>query len=60
MITESEEETMSKFYEVEITDAALYTEIEANSPEEAIQIALEWWIERKPKIVCEEVNEPFT
>lgn len=51
---------MSKFYEVEITDAALYTEIEADSPEEAIQIALEWWIERKPKIICEEVNESFT
>lgn len=51
---------MSKFYEVEITDAVLYTEIEADSPEEAIQAALEWWIERMPKIVCKEVNESFT
>lgn len=52
---------MSKFYEVEITDTAFYTEIEADSPEEAIQTALEWWIERKPKVVlCEEVNEFFT
>ena len=43
---------MSKKYNVFIYDATTYQEIEADSEEEAIVIALEWWIERMPTITC--------
>lgn len=46
---------MPKF-NIEISDNAYYPDIEANTPEEAILAALEWWIERDPDIRCEEAN----
>lgn len=45
---------MPKFY-LDIRDSAEYT-VEANTPEEAIEIALEWWSERTPDVVA--VEEP--
>lgn len=43
---------MSKKYNVFIYDATTYQEIEADSEEQAIEIALEWWNERIPTIFC--------
>ena len=43
---------MSKKYNVFIYDATTYQEIEADSEEEAREIALEWWNERMPTITC--------
>lgn len=43
---------MSKKYNVFIYDATTYQEIEADSEEQAIEIALEWWNERIPTISC--------
>ena len=43
---------MSKKYNVFIYDSTTYQEIEANSEEEAREIALEWWNERMPFITC--------
>ena len=43
---------MSKKYNVFIYDATTYQDIEADSEEEAIEIALEWWNERMPTITC--------
>ena len=48
---------MPKMFNVEISDNAWYPEIEAETKEEAIQNALEWWLERQPEIRCEEVIE---
>ena len=44
-------------FNIEISDNAYYPDVEAETEEEAIYIALEWWIERKPTIFCEEVTE---
>ena len=46
---------MPKFY-LDIRDSVEYT-IEANTPEEAIEIALEWWGERTPDIIHVEEEE---
>ena len=46
---------MPKFY-LDIRDSVEYT-IEANTPEEAIEIALEWWSERTPDIIHVEEEE---
>ena len=43
---------MSKKYNVFIYDATTYQEIEADSEEQAIEIALEWWKEQMPTIIC--------
>lgn len=43
---------MSKKYDVMIYDAATYRTIEADSKEQAKEIALEWWNERIPTIFC--------
>ena len=43
---------MSKKYNVFIYDATTYQEIEADSEEQAIEIALEWWKEQMPTIAC--------
>ena len=48
---------MPKMFNVEITDNAWYPEIEAETEEEAIMIAMDWWLERQPDIRCEEVTE---
>ena len=48
---------MPKLYNVEISDNAWYPEIEAETEEEAIMIAMNWWLERQPEIKCEEVTE---
>lgn len=45
-----------KTFEITLKDCALYT-IEAETIEEAIFQALEWFNERKPEIVCEIVEE---
>ena len=57
IVSESEGNIMPKLYNVEISDNAWYPEIEADTPEEAIQVALEWWLERQPDIHCEETQE---
>ena len=49
---------MKKRYNVEIEDKVFYPAIEADNPEEARQIALEWWIERMPNIKIEEKKNP--
>ena len=43
---------MSKKYNVFIYDSTTYQEIEADSEEQAIEIALEWWKEQMPTISC--------
>ena len=57
MYSESEGNAMPKIFNVEITDNAWYPEIEAETEEEAIQAALDWWLERQPEIRCEDVIE---
>ena len=57
---------MSKKYNVFIYDSTTYQEIEADSEEEAREIALEWWNERMPFITCfhseekEEYGKPYS
>lgn len=46
---------MPKF-NIEISDNVYYPEIEANTPEEAILAALQWWLEREPDIRCDEAD----
>ena len=46
---------MPKF-NIEISDNAYYPDIEAESEETAICIAINWWMERNPDIHCEEVD----
>ena len=46
---------MPKFY-VSLRDSTDYT-VEANTPEEAIEMALEWWSERMPDIIHVEEEE---
>ena len=48
---------MPKLWNVDITDAATYFDVEAETKEEAILIALGWFSERQPTIFCEEVTE---
>ena len=48
---------MPKLWNVDITDAATYFNVEAETKEEAILIALDWFVERKPTIFCEEVTD---
>ena len=43
-----------KVFDVYINDSVQYGQIEAKTKEEAIIIALEWWIERHPNIIVEE------
>ena len=46
-----------KNWEVFFKDYVTYANVEAETKEEAIQIALEWWIERTPMVVsCEEME----
>lgn len=45
-----------KTFEIFLKDCALYT-IEAKTKEEAILQAVEWFNERKPEIICEEIEE---
>lgn len=47
---------MPKF-NIEISDSAYYPDIEAESEEAAMYIAVGWWMERNPDIHCEEVQE---
>jgi hypothetical protein len=47
---------MPKF-NIEISDNAYYPDIEAESEEAAMYIAVGWWMERNPDIHCEEVEE---
>lgn len=44
-------------YEVSLKDYVTYYEVEAETKEEAIEIALGWWIERMPCIECNESEE---
>ena len=44
-------------FNVEISDNAYYPDIEAESEEAAMYIAVGWWMERNPDIHCEEVQE---
>lgn len=46
-----------KKYNIEIRDEVYYEGIEANSRDEAVEIALEWFGERWPDIWTEEVKE---
>lgn len=55
--SESEGSKMPKLWNVDITDAATYFDVEAETKEEAILIALGWFSERQPTIFCEEVTE---
>ena len=43
-------------YEVSLQDCAVYYGIEAETEEEVIEIALEWWAERKPMYNCEKIE----
>lgn len=45
-----------KTFEIYLKDCALYA-IEAETKEEAILQAIEWFNEREPEIFCEEVEE---
>ena len=56
MVLESEGMKMPKF-NIEISDNAYYPDIEAETEEEALYKAIQWWCEREPDIRCEEVNE---
>ena len=47
---------MPKF-NIEISDNADYPEIEAETEEEALYKAIQWWCEREPDIHCEEAQE---
>lgn len=44
------------FYSVEVWDKAFYPVIAADSPEQAEQIALEWFIERNPATKVKVLN----
>ena len=47
-------------WRVDVTVSVCYFDIEADTEEEAIQTAWEWWVERKPKffvIAPEEEHE---
>ena len=47
-----------KTWEVFLKDYVTYHGIEAETKEEAIDIALRWWIERIPMyIFCDEIKE---
>ena len=43
-----------KEFDIFISDSVQYGKIEANTKEEAIVIALDWWIKRQPNIIVEE------
>ena len=43
-----------KEFNVFISDSVQYGKIEANTKEEAIAAALDWWMERQPNIIVEE------
>ena len=47
---------MPKF-NIEFSDNAYYPEIEAETEEAAIYMAIGWWKELNPDIHCEEVDE---
>lgn len=47
---------MPKF-NIEISDNAYYPDVEAENEEEAMYIAVGWWMERNPDIRCEKVEE---
>lgn len=44
-------------WNVDIQDSARYFDVEAETAEEAVEIALEWFSERSPFIICEEVKD---
>lgn len=46
-----------KKFNISLKDFVQYEQIEANTKEEAIQQALEWWIERTPQMVIEESED---
>lgn len=46
---------MPKF-NIEISYNAYYPDIEAKTEDEAIYMALSWWMDRNPDIHCEEVD----
>ena len=46
-----------KKFNISLKDFVQYEQIEANTKEEAIQQALEWWIERTPQMVIEESKD---
>lgn len=54
--SESEGMKMPRF-NIEISDNAYYPDIEAETEEAAMYMAVGWWMERNPDIHCEEVQE---
>lgn len=48
---------MSKFWNVRVSDEAYYPEIEAETEEQAMLIAQNWFMEREPEFEVEEVSE---
>lgn len=49
---------MAKFT-IKIQDCVTYAEIEADNREQAINMALEWWDERKPDISVQVVGKHY-
>lgn len=46
-----------KKFNISLKDFVQYEQIEANTKEEAIHQALEWWIERIPQMIIEESED---
>lgn len=46
-----------KKWNIEISDSAYYPGVEANSADEALLKAWEWFVEREPRIILTPVNE---
>jgi hypothetical protein len=55
MITKRRKKIMK--FNIFLQDIANFTDIEANTKEEAIEIALEWWADRMPAIIALEADE---
>lgn len=56
-LAEAEEPPKKKKFTVIVHDIATYNDIEAESEDEAIEQALEWWDERQPRWKVVEENE---
>lgn len=55
-IKEKEVFNMKKTYEIKITDTATYI-IKANDKDRAVELALDYFEERKPIVIVNETNE---
>lgn len=42
-----------KTWRIEVRDETIYRNIEAETEEEAIKKALELWVERQPRVICD-------